>query len=97
MPERTANALRSEEALGYLVEIRPDIPLLRKLIARIKTFRFRMFGIGAKHLSADNMVVRVQASAQRATSQLQRAQRQDEAAYSGEQTDTSALKRWFGN
>jgi hypothetical protein len=51
-----------EETLAYLVTNHPELGLVREVIARIKAFLFREFGMGGKHLTADDMVMLARAA-----------------------------------
>lgn len=51
-----------EETLAYLVTNHPEMGLVRDIISRIKAFLFEKFGIGGRHLTADDMVALARAS-----------------------------------
>ena len=51
-----------EETLAYLVHNYPEMSLVRQVIAAIKAFLFREFGIGGSKLTADDMVALTRAA-----------------------------------
>lgn len=61
----------AEEALAYLVQRQPEMGLVREIIAAIKAFLFREFGIGGSRLTTDDMVMLARAAVMRAGLQLE--------------------------
>lgn len=51
-----------EETLAYLIGENPEMTLVQDVIARIKAFLFRTFGIGWKYLSANDMTALARAA-----------------------------------
>lgn len=45
-----------EETLAYLVESNPDIPLVKRLIAKVKAWLFKTFGIGKNKLNDADLI-----------------------------------------
>jgi hypothetical protein len=55
-----------QETLAYLVQNRPTMNFVKEIIAAIKAFLFREFGIGANKLTADDLASLARGSVQRA-------------------------------
>lgn len=51
-----------EETLAYLVQNHPTMGIVREIIAAIKAFLFKEFGIGANFLTADDMTMLAKAA-----------------------------------
>ncbi len=56
----------NEEALGYLMEIKPDAPLVKRVIAAIKAFLFKHGFLKAERLNDNDLVALAQASLKKA-------------------------------
>lgn len=65
-----ANAARPsqvpEETLAYLVQNNPEMGLVQEVIAKIKAFLFREFGIGGKYLTESDITMLARAAVQHA-------------------------------
>lgn len=51
-----------EETLAYLVQNNPEMGLVREVIAAIKAFLFKTFGIGGKYLTVDDITALAKAA-----------------------------------
>lgn len=63
VPKDTPNSQRDEEALGYLAEHARSLPLVKRLIAKLRAFLFRKFGLGGDQLTDDAIVEMAKAAA----------------------------------
>jgi hypothetical protein len=64
--EASANAVNEkqvpEETLAYLVQNHPTMSIIKDVIARIKAFLFREFGIAGKYLNEDDLTMLAKAA-----------------------------------
>lgn len=45
---------RAEEALAYLVEANPDLPIVKRYLAKIRSFLYKHFGIARKYIKLND-------------------------------------------
>ena len=104
--EAVKNAARPaqvpEETLAYLVQNSPELGLIKEVIAKIKAFLFREFGIGGKYLTEADLHMLAKAAVQHAARtepggvEVPAFMREPEFSRSP-QTETKAFKDWFGD
>jgi hypothetical protein len=86
-----------EERLAYLVKNNPEMGVVREIIAAIKAFLFREFGIGEKYLTADDMTALAKAAVMHASRTQDGGSFVPAFSRKTDQTDTPAFKAWFGD
>jgi hypothetical protein len=95
VPDDTPAALVREETLAYLVQNNPDLPLVRRIIAAIKAWVFRVTDGKIGTLGEDELVSLAQSALRRQARGA--AAMGDLAMASRAAIDTPAFKRWFGD
>ena len=94
VPEDTPQHLVHEETLAYLVQTAPELPLVRRIIAAVKAWLYRVTG-GRMNIGEDELVSLAQSALRRqargAVAEM------GGARYAGEQVNTPAFKAWFGD
>ena len=97
VPADTPDHQLADEILAYMVQNRPDLPLVQRIISQIKAFLYRVLGGDLVTLSPDDIRTMAVASLKKVSSAEAMGGGPRYSNPAKDQTQTAAFSKWFGD